>query len=128
MNQNRIFNCYFSLGADAAITLRFHTMRESNPSLFNSQLGNKLMYAAVGGGEGIKPTYPILSQSITLKIDGVQYSVEDAVSVVCLNIPYYAGGGLPLGPNNDYFCSSDGVLEVIGFRNILHVATTRVSI
>lgn len=121
-----MFNCYFSVGADAAIALRFHTMREHNPSLFNSQLGNKLVYAAVGGGEGIKPTYPILSQSISLLIDGVSFSVEDAVSVICLNIPYYAGGGLPLGENNDYFCSSDGMLEVIGFRNILHVATTRV--
>lgn len=120
-----MFNCYFSVGADAAVALRFHTMRERTPSLFNSQIGNKLVYAAVGGGEGIKPTYPVLSQLITLTIDGVAYSVEDAVSVVCLNIPYYAGGGLPLG-GNDYFCSSDGMLEVIGFRNILHVATTRV--
>lgn len=101
-------------------------MRERNPSFFSSQLGNKIVYAAVGGGEGIKPTYPNLSQSISLCIDGKSYSVEDAVSVICLNIPYYAGGGLPLGSNNDFFCSSDGMLEVIGFRNILHVATTRV--
>ena len=85
-------------------------MREQNPSLFNSQLINKLWYAAVGGGETIKPTYPNL------------------VGITCLNIPYYAGGGLPLGGNEDYFCYSDGILEVIGFRNIIHCATTRVGI
>lgn len=101
-------------------------MRERNPSFFNSQIWNKLIYAIVGSGEGFKPTYPVLAKSVSLSIDGVSYSVEDAISIICLNIPYYAGGGLPLGENDDYFCSSDGMLEVIGFRNILHVATTRV--
>ena len=101
-------------------------MRERNPSLFQSQLGNKLVYAAVAGGEGIKPTYPNLSQSISLQIDDQDYSLQDAVCIVCLNIPCYAGGGLPLGQQKDCFSYSDGMLEVIGFRNIIHVATTRV--
>ena len=113
---------------DAAITLRFHTMREQNPSLFKSQLINKLWYAAVGGGETIKPTYPNLVKSIVLLIDGKRVDIGDAVGITCLNIPYYAGGGLPLGGNEDYFCYSDGILEVIGFRNIIHCATTRVGI
>lgn len=113
---------------DAAITLRFHTMREQNPSLFNSQFINKIWYAAVGGGETINPTYPNLVKSIVLLIDGKRVDIGDAVGITCLNIPYYAGGGLPLGGNEDYFCYSDGILEVIGFRNIIHCATTRVRI
>ena len=101
-------------------------MRERNPSLFNSQLGNKVWYAAVGGGETLNPSYPKLSESIELLVDGVKCELHDAISVTCLNIPYYAGGSLPLGVSEDYFSCSDGILEVIGFRNILHCATTLV--
>lgn len=124
--QNRNFNCYFSIGSDAAIALRFHTMRERNPSLFNSQLGNKVWYAAVGSGETFNPSTPKLSESVELFIDGAKCELHDAISVTCLNIPYYAGGSLPLGVSEDLFSSSDGILEVIGFRNILHCATTLV--
>ena len=70
----------------------------------------------------------MLKNSVRLFIDGQEYDVSDAVNITCLNIPYYGGGGLPLGGNNDYFCSSDGLLEVIGFKNILHYATTRVGV
>lgn len=124
--QNRSFNCYFSIGSDAAIALRFHTMRERNPSLFNSQLINKMWYAAVGGGETLNPSYPSLSKSMQLSIDGEKCELRDAISITCLNIPYYAGGSLPLGISEDYFSSGDGIIEVIGFRNILHCATTLV--
>lgn len=74
----------------------------------------------------MNPSYPKLSESIELLVDGVKCELHDAISVTCLNIPYYAGGSLPLGVSEDYFSSSDGILEVIGFRNILHCATTLV--
>lgn len=89
---------------------------------------NKLWYAVMGSGETLKPSAPVLKNSVRLFIDGKEYDVSDAVNVTCLNIPYYGGGGLPLGGNSDYFCSSDGLLEVIGFKNILHYATTRVCV
>lgn len=80
----------------------------------------------MGGGETLNPSYPKLSESVELLVDGVKCELHDAISVTCLNIPYYAGGSLPLGVSEDYFSSSDGILEVIGFRNILHCATTLV--
>ena len=101
-------------------------MRERNPSLFNSQLINKMWYAAVGGGETLNPSYPSLSKSMQLSIDGEKCELREAISITCLNIPYYAGGSLPLGISEDYFSSGDGIIEVIGFRNILHCATTLV--
>ena len=103
-------------------------MRERNPSFFNSQMINKMWYAIMGSGETLNPSTPVLKNSVRLFIDGKEFDVSDAVNVTCLNIPYYGGGGLPLGGNNDYFCSSDGLLEVIWFKNILHYATTRVGL
>ena len=101
-------------------------MRENNPSLFNSPVINKIWYVGAGGGETLKPTSPILSNAIDLYIDGEKMDIRDAISITCLNIPYYAGGGLPLGKEKDYFCFSDGQLEVIGFQNLIHYATARV--
>lgn len=101
-------------------------MRENNPSLFNSQIINKMWYVGAGGEETLNPTSPVLSNAMELYIDGVKMDIRDAISITCLNIPYYAGGGLPLGKEKDYFCFSDGQLEVIGFQNLIHYATARV--
>ncbi|KAI9015478.1 ATP-NAD kinase-like domain-containing protein [Hyaloraphidium curvatum] len=39
---------YFSVGVDAAITLGFHTTRESNPELFRNRQINKFIYFLMG--------------------------------------------------------------------------------
>ena len=114
-----------SVGVDASIAYRFHLLRERNPALFASQWVNKLGYAAVGGGESLKRSGRKLEELLELWIDGEKVEIGDAVGVTLLNIPYYAGGGLPLGEKSPDFCYGDGRLEVIGFRNLLHCATTR---
>ena len=41
-------NNYLGIGVDARAALDFHTLRESYPSWFCSQMGNKLWYTTVG--------------------------------------------------------------------------------
>ena len=41
-------NNYLGIGVDARAALDFHALRESYPSWFCSQMGNKLWYTTVG--------------------------------------------------------------------------------
>lgn len=77
-----IYN-YLSLGADARVAARFHTMRRDFPWMFRSPALNKALYGFVGLGE------PALR--IDRVIEGLELPPWTRAVVFC-NIPSYAGG------------------------------------
>lgn len=122
--QDLPLNCYFGIGVDADVALQFHEMRNRNPSLFESQLLNKFFYTILGGRKTIVSKPVPLESIIDLYIDDKKKSLENIEGLVVLNIPYYAGGGIPW--DNQYKQNiRDGLIEIIGFSSLVHCATMK---
>lgn len=99
-------------------------MRNRNPSLFESQLLNKFFYTILGGRKTIVSKPVPLESIIDLYIDDKKKSLENIEGLVVLNIPYYAGGGIPW--DNQYKQNiRDGLIEIIGFSSLVHCATMK---
>lgn len=124
-SQEKTFFNYFSFGVDAAVVNRLQQIRSQYPFLFHFPSINNLWYAWCILLESLFPMHGTLDR-LSLKADDEDLSVSSFRSIVCLNIPYYCGGGLPLGSHYDLSQCCDQEIEIVAFTGIIHILAAKV--
>lgn len=135
--QSKSMNNYFSIGVDAKIATKFHSMRSSDPHLFKNQTVNKMWYGKLGADAMISGC-PGLEKCIQLNVDGVDLdlSVWGEMEAVCvMNIPsIYGGAHLWISDQETRQrgltpCSiSDGLLEIVALKSSFHLGNVQAGI
>ena len=124
-SQEKTFFNYFSFGVDAAVVNRLQRIRNLYPFLFHFPSINNLWYLWCIILEAFFPTTTNLD-CLSIKADDEVLSLFKYRTVVCLNIPYYCGGGLPLGNEVDLARCCDQEIEIVAFSGIIHILAAKV--
>jgi len=131
--------CFFSIGFDALISHKFHTLREAKPHYCSSVGINKFWHAWYGAGEFLVPSDEV-SSYVELRVNGSVVSLPPNIRTLqILNIHSSADGVDFFGGSRasssseplQYFAKpslNDGLVEVVGTESIFHLMTTRVKL
>ena len=130
---------YLSIGVDAKAALLWARLAVRLPWAFRLRLLNKLWYIICGSPEFALHSYRDLHERMEVTCDGKVIEIPKGIEgLMILNTPSYGGGsdlwdearGAPLAARTDRFRTpplrpssmSDGVLELVGVTDVVHLA------
>jgi hypothetical protein len=133
--EQKFMNNYLGVGVDARVAGLFHNIRESHPHLFQSQIGNKLVYTGMGaldvvGAVGDKLD---LSSKVMLICDDERIELPKCQGILVVNIASYMGG-IDVWQQSEGSVEkreqsmSDGLLEVLAVYGSFHLGKLTVGL
>ena len=133
-----VMSNYLSLGVDAQAALSWARLFRATPALFRLRLLNKLLYIICGAPQFFRHSYADLPRRCELTCDGERIELPaKCEGLMVLNTASYGGGSdlwdaerrAPLCSRARWLqtelepqSSCDGMLEVVGVSDVLHLA------